>query len=283
MHELLHAYAQEQTLAEDTPAERAAALDRLIRWYIEELQVPLNEADLRPTEASTALDAAGRRPRSREHVLRDIVRTAEASLETGYSGGTWQCAAALWNCLLAVRGDSIPLGTNEPDEQAVQSDSRRGAAESSPSNLGPRVPRQVPRGYGDRLYAHAIAHRSTTADQQGFAWTLAGAALLAICCNEDDLARDFADQARELLDAIGEPDGELRMLHLASDLLRTGSFGISDDVDVVDVARLVAEAAAEPHGADDPHPTATSPGRPPGVEMRTTAGAAAQPHQMGGE
>lgn len=269
LHELLRAYALEQTLAEDNPAERSAALDRVIRWYIQALRASLDAAGLDRTNLKMSANEASQSGRPHEHALCDIVRIAEAALENGFPGGTWHCAAALWNCLLDGHSDRIPCDTNEHVLETA-----------------PTIPRQRPRELGDHLYGQAIARRPTTADQHGLAWTLAGAALLAVCCDEDDLARDFTGQARELLDGIGEPDREAGMLRLASELLRgAGTPAALDGGAVVEVARLVAETAAEQTGVDHQSRIGTPDDNsgPLCIEpCATTTGTVSRPHDAGG-
>lgn len=209
LHGLLRAYAREQALVEDDRAERAAALDRSVSWYL---------GTAREAMSAGSHDRIDERPLHGD-ALRHIVGIAEGALDCGPPGGTWQCAAALWACLLTRRGDGV-ASDEEATECAVQSGSPSDEEIASARNIAHAIPQQVPLGFGHDLYNHAIAPRSDTADLHGLAWTLAGAALVALCCDEDDLAQDYASRAQEMLVETGDPEGGATTLRLLSALQR---------------------------------------------------------------
>ncbi|GAA2991986.1 tetratricopeptide repeat protein [Streptomyces lactacystinicus] len=106
-HDLLRAYATDQAQQEEAPAQRRAALRRVLDWYLHTADAA--QQWLRPAEARLPLDQAadGVRPtvfadynaavdwaeRERANLLQ-AVHTASAA---GEDRRTWQLAAVLWN------------------------------------------------------------------------------------------------------------------------------------------------------------------------------------------
>ncbi|WP_333493574.1 ATP-binding protein [Kitasatospora cathayae] len=118
-HDLLRAYATDQAQREDTPAERQAALHRVLDWYLHTADAA--QQWLRPAEARLPLDppadavqpaafadynaAVDWAERERANLLH-AVHTASAA---GEDRRTWQLAAVLWN----AQAPSAP-GTDWP-------------------------------------------------------------------------------------------------------------------------------------------------------------------------
>ncbi|MER6143095.1 tetratricopeptide repeat protein [Streptomyces sparsogenes] len=106
-HDLLRAYAIDQAQHEEPPAERQAALGRVLEWYLhtadaaqtwinpaeDHLTLPPAPADVSPLtfpDYDTAVDWA-----EREHAnLLQAVRTAA---DAGHDRLAWQLSAVLWN------------------------------------------------------------------------------------------------------------------------------------------------------------------------------------------
>ncbi|MFJ6620790.1 ATP-binding protein [Kitasatospora sp. NPDC091335] len=121
-HDLLRAYATDQAQQEETPAQRQAALRRVLDWYLHTADAA--QQWLRPAEDRLALDPApdGVQPtafadynaavdwaeRERANLLQ-AVHTARAA---GEDRRTWQLAAVLWNAQApsAPGADWLPAG-----------------------------------------------------------------------------------------------------------------------------------------------------------------------------
>ncbi|MFJ8441747.1 ATP-binding protein [Kitasatospora griseola] len=121
-HDLLRAYATDQAQQEESPAQREAALRRVLDWYLHTADAA--QQWLSPAEARLPLDpptdgvqplifadynaAADWAERDRANLLHSV-RTAAAA---GLDRPTWQLAAALWNAPApsAPGADWIPAG-----------------------------------------------------------------------------------------------------------------------------------------------------------------------------
>ncbi|MEU3567814.1 tetratricopeptide repeat protein [Kitasatospora sp. NPDC036755] len=118
-HDLLRAYATDQAQQQESPAQRQAALRRVLDWYLHTADAA--QQWLRPAEDRLPLDPAsdGLRPAAfadynsavdwSERERANLLQAVHAASVAGEDRRTWQLAAVLWN----AQAPSAP-GTDWP-------------------------------------------------------------------------------------------------------------------------------------------------------------------------
>lgn len=223
MHDLLRAYAEELTGTEDDPAVRTAAVQRLTTWYLYSVWAAgraltpnrMNPLELIPLAAAVepmtfadhraALDWC-------DSELDNFAPVVRLALNHGPPGAAWQLAVVLWDYLEVRKPWSVWIQTHEVAQAAAVLEGDLFGKGWVTTNLAEAMRLQGKVSLSQRMFDLALELRQHTGDRHGLAWTLAGAAFLAMDCDLVDAARDFARYSEELFIQLGDPEGQAAAL-----------------------------------------------------------------------
>lgn len=258
MHDLLRAYAQDLTGSEDDPADRTAAAQRLTTWYLHSIWAagraltpqrinPLQLIAIAPgvyplsfADHRAALDWC-------DAELQNFAPVVRMALHHGPPGAAWQLAVALWDYLEIRKPWSVWVQTHEVAQAAAVLEGDPYGEGWATTNLAEAMRLQGKFDLSQRMFDSALAQRQRAGDRHGIAWTLAGAAFLAMDCGLVDAARDFAHRAQELFIQLDDPEGHAAALLILGAVLRAR--GHHDDAcTVLTQALRLAEIVDIPGG-----------------------------------
>ncbi|MBW4719506.1 ATP-binding protein [Saccharothrix obliqua] len=242
LHDLLRAYAAERALAEETEEARAAAVRRLIEWYVHTAR-----AAGRVLAPHRAVPFA--LPRASEGVepwrfTSDLAGLAWCDAESDnfapmirlayrYRQWTpaWQLAVVLWDWLQVRKPLGVWLETHEAALRAARRALDAEADARVSANLAEAFHQQRSFEASRARYEYALAVRRRREDRHGQAWALAGLVLLSVDEGRPEEALAHAEEALRIFAEVGDEEGTAEVLLGRVDALRaTGRDAVEEEV-----------------------------------------------------
>ncbi|MBP2325218.1 tetratricopeptide (TPR) repeat protein/transcriptional regulator with XRE-family HTH domain [Kibdelosporangium banguiense] len=227
-HDLLRLYGLQCGQAEDTDADRLAAVSRLTDWYLHtavnanETLAPfrLHVLELEPIAARVTpmvFDDPVKAFRWCDAELLNFVPVSRLAADHGLRGTVWRLAVALFDYLLLRKPWGVWTATHELAYDAADDRPAKGWIGT---NLA--VACRWLRDYDrcERLYTDAMAIRQETGDRHGQAWILEGLAAMAIDRGQMRRADSYAQEALRLFFQLGDVEGQAAALVAMSDVYR---------------------------------------------------------------
>jgi tetratricopeptide (TPR) repeat protein len=226
LHDLLRVYAAERAAAEETEAERLAAIRRLTDWYVhtidaaarplapQRIMPPLGEpsAAVVPLEFSSAAEAR-QWCDAESDVFVPLARLAARFLLPA----AWQIPVRLWNWLLLGKPWAVWIDSHEIGlEAAVAAGNEEGQAWVA-LNLGEAYRQRGSYGLAQRHMQRALSLRHRLDDRHGQAWALTALGFLATDRADIDGACTCFRQALPLFQKSADHHGQAVVLASIAD------------------------------------------------------------------
>ncbi|QUQ69575.1 tetratricopeptide repeat protein [Kutzneria sp. CA-103260] len=214
LHDLLREYAAELVAAE----ERGPAVARMVTWYQATAYAaglalaPFRVEELDPDPLTPPVMALAFADHDTalgwcDAELPNFVPVVQLGLEHRVCGPTWKFAVALWNYWLHRKPWTVWVRTQELALTAAERTGDPNAEGCVSVNLAEAYRRMGDFVQSTQLYMRALRLRQQSNDPLGEAWSLAGAAFLAV--DNGDMARadEFAAQALALFREFDDQEG----------------------------------------------------------------------------
>jgi tetratricopeptide (TPR) repeat protein len=210
-HNLLRAYAQDRSAAEDSGAERAGAVSRLVSWYVH--SVVAAEHMIAPRRASHVVTLPlpeGVEPQvfnDREAALEwcDLERwnfepICVLAREHGLETWCWQLVVALWGWLLLRWPTEVWTGTHQVALEAAQEAGEAGGEAWVRANLAYVQRERREYDAAEANLRRSLLLREHLGDDHGQAWALTGLGYLNLHREQVAAALPYFLRALKLFD-----------------------------------------------------------------------------------
>lgn len=218
LHDLLHVYARDLLFTTESSAERTAAAQRLVVWYLHAVraagdvldprsaashQLPPAPDDLDLPQFTTANDALD----WCDQEAVNFVPISRLAAEHGPPGAAWRFGVALWDYLAIRRPWDIWRDTHQIGIAAARKEGDEHGEARITGHLAEALRQQGNVDEAKEHFNRALHLLRQQDEHRVHVWILIGAAILALTQHEHQRAHTLARRAIELFTAAGDVAG----------------------------------------------------------------------------